>query len=192
VSRRALAALLGCLAACAPNALPSESRRDPISERFVVEPWPATPPWKRTSDRHTRQGASSRWAPEGAAPDAPGDSLWKEIRFGAQQAEASDFARDELARLAKDCPGAKVGGPHAGTEDGNDVAYGEVSCSRPALVLVKVIRGHEAQYLAERTFQDPPGAQALRAANAFMSERVYLCPIYAATGRCATRVDEEN
>jgi hypothetical protein len=192
VTGRVLALALCGLCACAdPGALPSESRGEPISERFVVEPLPAAQPWRLASDQHSRQGAVRTWSPAGSSAEASSDLLRKETRFGAPKTAPSEVAREELARLAAACPGAQIAGPRTGTEDGNDVAYGEVTCRRPALVLLKVVSGREATYLAERTFQDPPGAQALRDANAHLAKQVYLCPIYARSGRCATRAEEE-
>jgi hypothetical protein len=171
--------------ACAGGGgVPGEVLNDPITERLVMAPYPAATPWKQVSDRHTRGGSIAVWVPAGQDLEHARDLLTRQVILGRGKVAPSDLASELAKAYTERCPDARVGGPRRGTEDGNDVAYTEVSCSLQQLVLLKVIRGHEALYAAQREFRREPEAAALREANAYLAEQVYLCPVIGGTGRC--------
>src|SRR5262249_19740666 len=100
-----------------------------------------------------------------------------------------EAARAEQVEISKQgCFSVSAEGPTPGTEDGNDVAYAGVSCLDGSLVLLKVIRGHEALYLVRRGFSAPPNPPEGRAIDAYLADQVYLCPITGGIGRCARRL----
>ncbi|HKC50462.1 MAG TPA: hypothetical protein VKF60_06685 [Myxococcota bacterium] len=172
---------LGCTLG---GGVPGEALNDPITERLVMAPYPAAPPWRQVSDRHTREGSVAVWIPPDQDAKAPRDSLTQRVLLGRGKLTASELASELAKDIARGCESARIEGPRRGTEDGNDVAYAEVTCSFQQLVLLKVIRGHEALYVAEREFRDEPSAAALREANAYLAEKVILCPVMGGLGRC--------
>jgi hypothetical protein len=181
----------GC---AATGGVPSEAFGDPIAERLVVAPYPAQTLWKEVTDRHTRDGSLLEWVPADQERNGARDVLAQQTFFRPRDVSALELARDLAKRIALDCEVARTDGPRPGTEDGNDVAYAEVTCSRgsgstrDAQYLLKVIRGHEALYLAQREFGYEPSAAQLRQANAFLADQVALCPLAGGIGRCARRV----
>lgn len=191
---RVPAALAALLAACATGGgLPGEALREPMAERLVMGPYPAESPWKQVTERHTRDGSLVEWVPAGQAREGAHDVLTRQTFFGRRDVGALALASDSAKAAALECGAARTDGPRPGTEDGNDVAYAEVTCSRgsgstrDALVLLKVIRGREALYLARCEFRALPSAARLREANAYLADQVYLCPLAGGIGRCAKR-----
>jgi hypothetical protein len=180
-----LAAGLTLVACASASGTPGEALYDPITERFIMAPYPAAAPWKQVSDRHRRGGSIAVWVPADQDLEHARDLLTKQMILGRNKVEASELASELAKGLAERCQDAHIEGPSRGTEDGNDVAYAEVSCSLQQLVLLKVIRGHEALYAAQREFRREPDAAALREANSYLAEQVYLCPVSGGTGRCA-------
>jgi hypothetical protein len=181
--------VLGCTGG---GGLPSEALGDPIAERLVLAP-PAESPWKQVTERHTREGSLAEWVPADQARAGARDVLAQQTFFGRRTVTALDLASDSAKEAALGCGAARTDGPRPGTEDGNDVAYAEVTCARgsgstrEALFLLKVIRGREALYLARREFAYSPSAVQLREANAHLASQVYLCPLAGGIGRCAKR-----
>ena len=125
-------------------------------------------------------------------PDDARDRLAREIFVGQQATAPRDFASERLRQLTSDCITTSSDGPRPATEEGNDVAYTEVTCMRAdgwtLTALFKVIRGHEALYLAQRDFRYAPSHAELRDARNYLAKQVYLCPITRGIGRCARRV----
>jgi hypothetical protein len=173
--------------------VPGEVLNDPITERLVMAPYPAATPWKQVGDRHTRSGSVSIWVPADQDLKSARDLLTERVVLGRAKLAASEFAAELAKDVARGCEAARTEGPRPGTEDGNEVAYAEVTCSlgqgatQDATALLKVIRGHEALYVAEREFRDAPSANELREANAYLAEQVYLCPVAGGMGRCVQR-----
>jgi hypothetical protein len=185
VSRAALlVALASCLACAGAGGVPGEALHDPYTERLVVGPYPPDAPWPQVTDEHTREGTLSEWAPK---PEPAADRLSQQVLIGRQATEAAEAAREEVLRISRACRSLRTDGPNPGSEDGNDVAYAEVGCADGSLVLLKVIRGHEALYLVRRRFGASPSAQERRAIDAWLADQVYLCPITGGVGRCARR-----
>jgi len=181
---------LGLLAACGnPGALPSEAMYDPITERLIAAPYPAEPPWRQVVDAHTREGTRAAWVPPDQDEERAADRLIEEALFGRQKTAPEELLAERAQKraAAPGCLMAQAGAPVRATEDGNDVAYGELGCPGKSLVLWKAIRGHEALYVVSREFGHPPGGEEVRAARAYLAEQVYLCPITGGYGRCARR-----
>ena len=188
MTRAALAVALTASLACqGAGGVPGEALHDPYTERLVMGAYPPGAPWPQVTDDHTREGTLAEWAPAGSDARRPKDVLSQQVLFGREETAPADAARDELLRISKDCSSAKTDGPNPGTEEGNDVAYAEVTCGDGSLVLFKVVRGHEALYLVRREFARAPSAQERRAADAWLAEQVYLCPITGGIGRCLRR-----
>jgi hypothetical protein len=171
--------------------IPGEAMGDPITEHLVMAPYPAATAWKQVSDRHTRSGATTVWVPADQEPKSARDRLTRQVMFGRGKTAPAELASELAAEIAEACEGARTDGPRRRTEDGNEVAYAEVTCSlgqgakQDSLVLLKVIAGHEASYAAEREFRHLPSAAELRVANGYLAEQVFLCPVTGRTGRCA-------
>ena len=183
----ALAVLGAAAGGCGGGGVPGEALNDPVTERLIMNPLPAPAPWQKVGDRHTRTDSLSVWVPPGQDLKGARDLLTLRVETGRPKIAATEFAAELVEAAAKDCPGARIGKPKPATEDGNDVAYAEASCTSPqqSLVLVKVIRGHEALYAVERELRGAPDAAAVRAADAYLAKDVYLCPVSGGIGRCA-------
>src|SRR5262249_21156198 len=170
--------LAACLACEGAGGVPGEALHDPYTERLVTAPYPPGKPWPQVTDDHTREGTLAEWSPQSGKQERPKDVLSQRVRFGRQDTSPDDAARAELVEISKQgCFSVSAEGPTPGTEDGNDVAYAGVSCLDGSLVLLKVIRGHEALYLVRRGFSSPPSPQERRAIDAYLADQVYLCPI---------------
>jgi hypothetical protein len=152
-----------------------------------MEPFPG---WSEIADSHTRAGARTEWVPAGQRSGEPSDRLTREVMAGKQSLDPREFAVERLEQLTSDCLSRTNDGPRRATEEGNDVAYVELTCMRAGgralAALVKVIRGHEALYVAQREFHYVPNSADLRAARTYLAQDVYLCPIVRGPGRCAT------
>lgn len=191
VAAPALVALLAAIGCAGGGGVPGEALYDPISERLVMQPYPAAMPWKQVSDRHTRDGSLTVWIPASQDLESARDLLRRRVVLRRGKFAASELASELANGIAKDCGIARSDGPVRATEDGNDVACATVTCSRgqgsthDALVFLKVIRGHEALYVAEREFRRELDAAGLREVNDYLARNVYLCPVTGGIGRCA-------
>jgi len=179
---------IGVLAlACAPGSgAPSGSLGRPVTERLEMEPFPG---WREIADGQTRAGSRTEWVPAEQKSGEPSDRLTREVLVGKQSVAPQAFALERLTALTSDCLSRSNDGPRRATEEGNDVAYVELTCVRAGIrslaALFKVIRGHEALYVAQREFHYLPSRADLRDARAYLSDQVYLCPIARGSGRCA-------
>ncbi|HTO09020.1 MAG TPA: hypothetical protein VMR86_18365 [Myxococcota bacterium] len=186
--RAALAGLAAVSLACAGGGgVPGEALHDPYTEVLALGAYPPDAPWPQVTDEHTREGTLAEWSPVAREVRHPKDVLSEFVLFGRQETEPADAAQAEVIRIAKTCSSTHSDGPSAGSEDGNDVAYAAVTCAGGSLVLLKVIRGHEALYLVRREFAHAPASQERRAADAWLADQVYLCPVTGGIGRCAKR-----
>lgn len=189
--RTAALALLAALAlGCAGGGgVPSQALGGPVTERLEMEPFPG---WRQIADAHGRDGSRTEWVPaEQKSYGEPSDRLTLEVMLGKQTVSPREFATVRLTKLTTDCLTRTSDGPRAATEEGNDVAYVELTCMRAAgralAVLFKVIRGHEALYVAQREFHYAANRAALRDARTYLADEVYLCPLARGTGRCAQK-----
>jgi hypothetical protein len=197
------------LAAALGVALCSVAGMAHAQERLVLEPYPATEPWKEVT--HKTFGAKF------LIEDIPADQVAEDYRdiLSAQSFpelrgyDPSRFLSGLFARAGATCENVRVNGPKAQIEANYAVAYGQKYCGRQlnktfgVQMFYKVIQGQDALYLIIReahvpasdsggavVFSKDQAAEAIgmlksaELANQYLLHSVYLCGGVSNDPRC--------
>jgi hypothetical protein len=181
----------------------------PMVEHLVMQPYPATAPWKLIADKNALQGFYHEQIPADQTVDSFSDILTDQDFPNLRGYDPAAYLKTVFAGFPNACSGVRVAGPQVMKEGGYAVAYGQVYCGQQngkpfgVMDFYKVISGNGALYVISREFHTPvssngallsfpPGheadAKALLAAqrvgDQYLANQVYVCGGTSTDARC--------
>ena len=178
-------------------------------ERLVVEPYPASSPWKVVTDKSVGGASLHEQIPSDQNSSDYRDLLSSQSFPRLVGIDPAITLRNLFNTIQSDCDGVRVNGPESVVEAGVPVAYAQVYCGRKAgkdfgvQMFFKVLQGEEALYAVQREFLVPPSPvggvlrfnkedaaaglalfEATAAANTFLRKSVYLCNSVSTRSEC--------
>lgn len=179
------------------------------AERLVVAPYPAEIPWTLATDQRQGRMMLQEYVPVDQTVDDYQDMLIVQAFPESRTLPPATFMKAMISGVSYACEGVSVNGPVDREEGGYKVAYGQIYCGHQlgkpdgAHIFIKMIQGKDAMYVIQREFRVPPtkvagtlafGAEdkdrALAlikdeaAANAYLTDSVFLCADGASEARC--------
>lgn len=180
------------------------------AERLVLEPYPASAPWKEVTNISRGAKFLRELIPADQKIESYKDILTAQSFPEIRGVAPADYLKTVFKGAAGQCRGVRVNGPVERQEDGRRVVYGQIYCGQQVgkpfgvNMFFKVIEGEDALYVVQREMRVPPSPvggvqsfdasqmQAMKAmmeaqgvANTYLSNGVHLCGEGSTAPACA-------
>jgi hypothetical protein len=187
-----------CLAGCGAT-MPTKPAGK--TEFLKVEPYPATPAWKKITDKGNADGSIMEWIPADQNESDIKDIMTVQVFYNLKDNDPDHFLNGMLGLLTKTCAQVRHSGKsHADQEP--PYSYMQVFCSFPngkheeVDMFLKAIEGKDGFYLVQREFhypkeEGPAGVNSfskdqvsvmvgrlnqMSTTSKYLDDQVYLCP----------------